>query len=58
MTETELRALVADFCATKWIGLNSDRRESDEVLSVSREADRAIRNMSGLTVVAKRLMRR
>jgi transcriptional regulator with XRE-family HTH domain len=48
MTETELRALVADFCATKWMGLNSDRRENVEVLSVSRETDRAIRNMSGL----------
>jgi transcriptional regulator with XRE-family HTH domain len=47
MTEVELRALVADFCATKWMALNSDKRENNEVLSISRETDRAIRNMSG-----------
>lgn len=48
MTEAELRALVADFCATKWMGLTGDKRDNDEVLSVSRETDRAIRNMAGL----------
>lgn len=48
MTETELRELVADFCTAKWLGLSGDRRDNDETLSVSREADRAIRNMAGL----------
>lgn len=48
MTETELRELVADFCTAKWLGLNGDKRENGEVLNVSREADRAIRNMAGL----------
>jgi transcriptional regulator with XRE-family HTH domain len=48
MTEAELRALVADFGAAKWLTLNTEKREGTEVLSVSREADRAIRNMAGL----------
>jgi transcriptional regulator with XRE-family HTH domain len=48
MTETELRQLVADFCTAKWFGLSSDKRDNGETLSVSREADRAIRNMAGL----------
>src|SRR6185437_11019233 len=46
--ETELRELVADFCTAKWLGLSGDKRDNDETLSVSREADRAIRNMAGL----------
>jgi transcriptional regulator with XRE-family HTH domain len=48
MTDTELRELVADFCTAKWLGLNGDKRDNGETLSVSREADRAIRNMAGL----------
>jgi transcriptional regulator with XRE-family HTH domain len=48
MTEVELRELVADFSAAKWLGLNGDKRDNDEILAVSREADRAIRNMASL----------
>lgn len=48
MTETELRELVSDFCTAKWLGLNGDKRDNGEVLNVSREADRAIRNMTKL----------
>lgn len=48
MTDAELRGLVSDFCATKWMGLSGEQRDNGEVLSVSRETDRAIRNMAGL----------
>jgi len=48
MTDTELRELVADFCTAKWLSLSGDKRENGETLSVSREVDRAIRNMAGL----------
>jgi len=48
MPETELRALVSDFCAARWAALKGVE-ESADVAGVSRERDRAIRNMSGLT---------
>jgi transcriptional regulator with XRE-family HTH domain len=48
MTEGEVRELIADFCTAKWLGMNGDKRDNGEVLTVSREADRAIRNMAGL----------
>ncbi|UVK48620.1 helix-turn-helix transcriptional regulator (plasmid) [Mesorhizobium sp. AR07] len=48
MSENELRELVADFCAAKWMILSSEKRDQSETVGVSREADRAIRNMSGL----------
>ena len=49
MSDSELRALVADFCASKWMTLGSDKNESGESVNVSREVERAIRNMSGMT---------
>jgi hypothetical protein len=48
MSDGELRDLVADFCAAKWIILTSELREAGDGIGVSRETDRAIRNMSGL----------
>ncbi|WP_427551841.1 helix-turn-helix domain-containing protein (plasmid) [Methylomonas sp. MS20] len=49
MNDAELRELVADFCASKWaINTNGLRDKGGETISVSREAERAIRNMSGL----------
>lgn len=48
MPDSELHALVADFCAGKWASLNADQREAAENIGVSREMERAIRNMSGL----------
>jgi transcriptional regulator with XRE-family HTH domain len=48
MSDTELRELVADFCAAKWMILTTEKRDQSDSVSVSREADRAIRNMSGL----------
>jgi hypothetical protein len=49
MSDGELRDLVADFCAAKWTVLTSEVREAGEGIGVSREAERAIRNMSGLS---------
>ena len=46
MTEPNC-VLVADFCTAKWLGFSGDK-PNGETLSVSREADRAIRNMAGL----------
>lgn len=46
--DSELRNLVGDFCAAKWAQLSTDKRESGETVSASREVERAIRNMSGL----------
>ena len=48
MSESEHRQLVADFCAAKWMLLDSGQREESETVGVSREIERAIRNMSAL----------
>ena len=48
MSDAEMRELVADFCAAKWALHTSERCEPGESVGVSREAERAIRNMSGL----------
>lgn len=48
MSDSEMRELVSDFCAAKWATHNQEQREAGETVSVSREAERAIRNMSGL----------
>lgn len=49
MPETELRELVSDFCAARWAVQKTETKESANNAGVSREHDRAIRNMSGLT---------
>ncbi|MCR2832413.1 helix-turn-helix domain-containing protein [Parerythrobacter lacustris] len=49
MPEAELRELVSDFCAARWAVLKGELKESADTPGVSREHDRAIRNMSGLT---------
>jgi len=50
MGDGELRQLVADLCAAKWISVQGEQREasSAESIGVSRETERAIRNMSDL----------
>ena len=48
MPEMELRELVSDFCAARWAALKGMQAFADPA-GVSREHDRAIRNMSGLT---------
>ncbi|TPK87016.1 helix-turn-helix domain-containing protein [Mesorhizobium sp. B2-4-13] len=48
MSDAEMRETVSDFCAAKWVANTSEGREAGESVGVSREAERAIRNMSGL----------
>ena len=48
MSDAEMRELVSDFCAAKWAVSTSEQRETGESIGISREAERAIRNMSGL----------
>jgi transcriptional regulator with XRE-family HTH domain len=51
MNDSEIRQLVSDFAATKWMTINQQDASASEaeLVSVSREAERAIRNMTGLT---------
>jgi transcriptional regulator with XRE-family HTH domain len=49
MTDAEMRELVSDFCAAKWTIHTSEQRDATDGIGVSREAERAIRNMSGLS---------
>lgn len=49
MSDSDLRELVADFCASRWAVLKGEMKETAEAAGVSREHDRAIRNMAGLT---------
>lgn len=48
MPESELRNLVSDFCAARWSVLKGEVKHAADTASISREHDRAIRNMSGL----------
>lgn len=48
MDSTELTDLISDFCAAKWAMTHRMDGESLETPQVSREVERAIRNMSGL----------
>jgi transcriptional regulator with XRE-family HTH domain len=48
MSDAEMRELVSDFCAARWAVYTSEQREAGETIGISREAERAIRNMSGL----------
>src|SRR5262249_24458819 len=48
MSDLEVRELVADFCSAKWMLLTAAPKEKGESVGVSPEAERAIRNMSGL----------
>ncbi len=49
MTDSDLRDLVSDFCAARWGVLRGELKEATDNIGVSREHDRAIRNMTGLT---------
>ncbi len=49
MSDEDMRNHVSDFCAAKWVArTKSEMREAGETVNVSRELERAIRNMSGL----------
>ena len=54
MDATDLTDMVSDLCAAKWATANKKDGDSSETPQVSREVERAIRNMSGL--VRKRTM--
>jgi len=47
MTDGEVRDLVSDFCAAKWIIFRGAEKDGGESVNVSREVERAIRNMTG-----------
>lgn len=47
---SEMRNLVADFCASTWHRRPGTELEKGEKVGVSEEVQRALRNMSGLTV--------
>lgn len=49
MAEVNLRELISDFCASRWAVLKGEMKDTAESAGVSREHDRAIRNMAGLT---------
>ena len=48
MSDAEMRELVSDFCVAKWAVHTSEIRGVGETIGISRETERAIRNMSGL----------
>jgi transcriptional regulator with XRE-family HTH domain len=48
LADSELRNLVADFCAAKWATFKSEDKALRDAAAVSRESERAIRNMTGL----------
>jgi transcriptional regulator with XRE-family HTH domain len=48
VSDAELRELIADFCAAKWMAVHADRQDKGENAQVSREIERAIRNMASL----------
>lgn len=53
-SDEEMRSLVADFCAATWLRrITVDGQKNDSV-NVSEEVQRALRNMSGLTVKRER----
>ena len=48
MERSDLTHMVSDFCAVKWATIRKEQNEGSETPEVSREIERAIRNMSGL----------
>lgn len=54
MADSDLTDLVSDFCAARWAAMHRKEGESSETPQVSREVERALRNMSGL--VRRRIM--
>lgn len=48
MSDAEMSALVSDFCAAKWNVYMAQKPTAGESIGISREAERAIRNMAGL----------
>ncbi|HEX8402672.1 MAG TPA: helix-turn-helix transcriptional regulator [Allosphingosinicella sp.] len=53
-SDPEMRALVGDFCASTWLRRPGAEADQGEKVGVSEEVQRALRNMSGLTVKRER----
>ncbi|KFA91587.1 XRE family transcriptional regulator [Archangium violaceum Cb vi76] len=53
-TDSDLRALVGDFCASLWLRVGKKAEDGGEVAHASEEIGRAIRNMANLTVKKER----
>ena len=49
MPEAELRQMVGDLCAAKWLQAQGKDAEGGDTVGIGRELERAIRNMAGLT---------
>lgn len=53
-SDEEMRNLVGDFCAATWLRRSGGDGQKNESVNVSEEMQRALRNMSGLTVRRER----
>lgn len=53
-SDEEMRNLVSDFCAATWLRRVATEGQKNESVNVSEEVQRALRNMSGLTVKRER----
>lgn len=53
-SDDEMRNLVSDFCAATWLRRPGTNAEKNDNVNVSEEVQRALRNMSGLTVKRER----
>lgn len=53
-SDEEMRNLVGDFCAATWLRCSGGDGQKNDIVNVSEEVQRALRNMSGLTVRRER----
>lgn len=53
-SDEEMRSLVSDFCAATWLRRITVEGQKNDSVNVSEEVQRALRNMSGLTVKRER----
>jgi transcriptional regulator with XRE-family HTH domain len=53
-SDEEMRNLVGDFCAATWLRRSGSDSQKNDSVNVSEEIQRALRNMSGLTVRRER----
>ena len=53
-SDEEMRNLVGDFCAATWLRRSGGDSQKNDSVNVSEEVQRALRNMSGLTVRRER----
>ena len=58
MPDSEVRELVADLCAAKWLQAGGKATDGGDTVGVGQELERAIRNMAQLTVRREKKTRR